>query len=120
MFQGSPPRPSLFLPSSRQVLVCDVPHFQAHKPTPPPLSPPVGESFVTCHVFKLTNALLPLPPFQWVSPCLVMLCISKLTNLLLSLLPLQKVIPLLRRATFLPTPTSSLLIFPPISPLSTH
>src|SRR5712692_7288017 len=56
-------------------------------------SPPVGESlFLMYYVFKLTNALL-LPPFQSVSPHLVMLCISKLINLLLSLPPLQKVSP---------------------------
>src|SRR5712692_10220842 len=60
--------------------------------TPTSSSPPVGESSVTCHIFKLTNALL-LPPFQSVSPHLVMLCISKLINLLLSLPPLQKVSP---------------------------
>src|SRR5258708_30262177 len=100
MFPGSPTHPSLFLPSSRQVLICDVPHFQAHKPAPPPPSPPVGESFVTCHIFKLMNALLPLPPFQWVSPCLVMLCISKLTNPLLSLPPFQIVSLRLSRAMF--------------------
>src|SRR5260370_36707935 len=99
MFLGSPTHPSLFLPSSWQVLVCDVPHFQAHKPTPTPPSPPVGESSVTCHVFKLTNTLL-LPPFQLVSPHLVMLCVSKLINLLLSLPPLQKVSLRFGRATF--------------------
>src|SRR5713226_4442656 len=100
MFLGSPTHPSLFLPSSWQVLICDVPRFQAHHPAPPPPSPPVGKSFVTCHIFKLTNALLPLPPFQWVSPCLVMLCISKLTNPLLSLPPFQKVSPPPYCATF--------------------
>src|SRR5713226_9987556 len=100
MFPGSPTCPSLFLPSSQRVLVCDIPHFQAHKPAPPPPSPPVGESFVTCHIFKLMNALLPLPLFQWVSPCLVMLCVSKLTNLLLSLPPFQKVSPPPYCATF--------------------
>src|SRR5258708_14453327 len=93
MFPGSPTPPSLSLPSSRQVLICDIPHFQAHQPAPPPPFPPVGKSFVTCHIFKLTNALLPLPPFQRVSPCLVMLCISKLPNPSLSLPPFQQVSP---------------------------
>src|SRR5258708_403140 len=94
-FLPSPPLPPSLLPSSCQLLVCVVPRFQAPQPSPPPPPPPVGESSVTCHVFKLTNTLLPLPPFQWVSPCLVMLCVSKLTNLLLSLPPLQKVSPCL-------------------------
>src|SRR5258708_7129793 len=36
-----------------------------------PSSPPASESlFVTCHVSKLTNLLLPLPPLQKVSLCL--------------------------------------------------
>src|SRR5712692_7169803 len=112
MFPGSPTRPSLFLPSSRRVLVCDVPRFQAHKPAPPPPSPPVGEPFVTCHVFKLTNTLLPLPPFQWVSPCLVTLCVSKLTNPLLSLPPFQKVSPRSSCAMFPSSPTLSSLFLP--------
>src|SRR5258708_20195633 len=35
-------------------------YFEAHQPTPPSSSPPVGESsLVMCHVLKLTN---PLPP----------------------------------------------------------
>src|SRR5258708_26156256 len=37
--------------------------------TPSSSSPPVDESlFVTCHISKLTNSLLPLPPLQLVSP----------------------------------------------------
>src|SRR5260370_13684037 len=45
-----------------------MPRFEAHQPAPPSSSPPVGESsFVTCHVSKLTNSLLPLPPLQPVS-----------------------------------------------------
>src|SRR5229473_2084285 len=40
-----------------------MPGFEAHQPTPPSSSPPVGESlFMMCHVLKLTNLLLPLPP----------------------------------------------------------
>src|SRR5216684_2095024 len=42
--------------------------FQAHRPTPTSSSPPASKSsFVTCHVSKLTNPLLPLPPIQEVS-----------------------------------------------------
>src|SRR5216684_3177195 len=68
-FLSSPTHSSLFLPSSESVLVYDVPCFEAHQPTLPSSSPPVGESsFVTCHVSKLTNSLLPLPPLQLVSP----------------------------------------------------
>src|SRR5712692_9318487 len=95
-----------------------MPHFKAHQPAPPSSSPPVGESsFVTCHVSKLTNSLLPLPPLQSVSPHLCpatfrssktrsslssppvgessfMTChVSKLTNPLLPLPPLQLVSP---------------------------
>src|SRR5229473_1164494 len=40
-----------------------MPCFEAHQPAPPSSSPPVSESlFVTCHVSKLTNLLLSLPP----------------------------------------------------------
>src|SRR5229473_1965562 len=50
---------------------CDVPCFRAHQPIPPSSSPPGCESsFVTCHVSRLTNTLLPLPPLQDVSLCL--------------------------------------------------
>src|SRR5216684_187983 len=70
-FQSSPTRSSLFLPSNWCVLVCIVPRFKAHQPTPPSSSPPASESsLVTCHASKLTNPLLPLPPLQLVSPCL--------------------------------------------------
>src|SRR5260370_523402 len=66
-FSRSPP--SLSLPSLQSVLVCDLPRFQAPHLAPPSSSPPVSESsFVTCHVSKLTNSLLPLPPLQSVSP----------------------------------------------------
>src|SRR5258707_574576 len=42
-----------------------MPCFQAHQPAPPSFSPPVSEFlFVTCHISKLTNLLLPLPPFN--------------------------------------------------------
>src|SRR5216684_3108476 len=60
MLRSSPSHSSLFLPSSRLVLVYDMPCFEAHQAAPPSSSPPVGESsLVTCHVLKLTN---PLPP----------------------------------------------------------
>src|SRR5229473_3201995 len=43
--------------------------LKLNQPTPPSSSPPVGESsFVSCHVSKLTNLLLPLPPLQQMSP----------------------------------------------------
>src|SRR5258708_590775 len=59
-FLSSPTHSSLFLPSSESVLICDMLCFKAHHPAPPSSSPPVGESlFVTCHVLKLTNLLLP-------------------------------------------------------------
>src|SRR5713226_7499618 len=95
-----------------------MPRFQAHQPAPPSSSPPGCESsFVTCHISKLTNPLLPLPPLQDVSlhcdmPCFqphqptppsssppgcessfVTCHVSKLTNLLLPLPPLQDVSP---------------------------
>src|SRR5216684_1380278 len=86
-FQSSPTCSSLFLPSSKCVLACDVPCFEAHQPAPPSSSPPVGESlFVSCHISKLTNPLLPLPPLQQVSPYSFAMChISKLTSPLLPL-----------------------------------
>src|SRR5712692_5518404 len=93
-----------------------MPRFEAHQPAPPSSSPPVGEcSFVTCHVSKLTNPLLPLPPLQRLSArlcratfrtlqtpspsssppaseCSFVTChASKLTNPLLPLPPLQQV-----------------------------
>src|SRR5258708_8382169 len=68
-FLNSPARSPVFLPSTTRLPVCDVPLFQAHQPAPPSSSPPLRESsFVTCHVSKLTNPLLPLPPLQRVSP----------------------------------------------------
>ena len=68
-FLSSPTHFSHFLPSRKWVLICDVPCFEAHQPAFPSSSPPVSESsFVTCHVSKLTNPLLPLPPLQLVSP----------------------------------------------------
>src|SRR5713226_632507 len=79
--------------------------------------PPASEPSVMCHVSKLTNGLLPLPPLLSVSPCLqratflssptrsslflpssessfAMCHVSELTNLLLPLPPLQQVSPL--------------------------
>src|SRR5258708_7430306 len=45
-----------------------MPRFEAHQPTPPSSFPPAGESsFVLCHVSKLTNPFLPLPPLQFVT-----------------------------------------------------
>src|SRR5258707_707953 len=69
MLRTSLTHSSLFLPSNWCVLVCIVPHFKAHQPTPPSSSPPASESsLVTCHASKLTNPLLPLPPLQRVIP----------------------------------------------------
>src|SRR5712692_10611284 len=79
--------------------------------------PPASEPSVMCHVSKLTNGLLPLPPLLSVSPHLqcatflssptcsslflpssessfAMSHVSELTNLLLPLPPLQQVSPL--------------------------
>src|SRR5713226_6990951 len=95
-----------------------MPRFEAHQLALPSSFPPGSESsFVTCHVSKLTNSLLPLPPLQSMSPHLCpatfrssktrsslssppvgessfMTChISKLTNPLLPLPPLQLVSP---------------------------
>src|SRR5258708_7310438 len=68
-FRSSPTYSSLLLPARMWVLICDVPRFQSHQPAPPSSSSPGCESlFVTCHVSKLTNPLLPLPPLQDVSP----------------------------------------------------
>src|SRR5258707_4320419 len=65
-----PPRSTLFPYTTLfRSVVYDVPRFQAHQPAPPTSSPPGSESsFVMCHVSKLTNPLLPLPPLQKVSP----------------------------------------------------
>src|SRR5258708_40246921 len=38
--QSSPTYSSLFLPSSLSVLICDLPCFAAHQPTPPSSAPP--------------------------------------------------------------------------------
>src|SRR5258707_1389042 len=95
-----------------------MPCFQAHKCTPPFSFPPFSESlFVTCHVSKLMNMLLPLPPLQqvipnWNNACFqnqkntassfspqendssfVICHISELINALIPLLPLQSVSP---------------------------
>src|SRR5229473_171823 len=72
-----------------------MPHFQAHQPTSPTLSPlqQVSPRFVPCHVSKLTNPLLPLPPLQQVSPRFATCHVSELTNPLLPLPPLQQVSP---------------------------
>src|SRR5258707_14532381 len=51
-----PPRSTLF----PYTTLFRSPRFEAHQPAPPSSSPPVDESsFVTCHVSKLTNLLLP-------------------------------------------------------------
>src|SRR5258708_27676998 len=117
MFPSSPMRSSLSCPPASEP--SDEPCFQAHEWTPPSSSPPVGESsFATCHVSKLSNPLLPLPPLQLVSPRFLpamfrnlptspafsppsssssfVLCLpSKLTNPLLPPPPLQSVSPCL-------------------------
>src|SRR5258707_18935 len=106
------PPPSSSLPVGES-LFSDALHFQAHQPAPLSSSPPESEpSFVMCHVSKLTNPLLPLPPLQQVSPrislptfplhppppsppaskSLFVTChVSKLTNPLLPLPLLQEV-----------------------------
>src|SRR5258708_5815276 len=69
MLRSSPTCSSLFLPSSWRVLMCLMPHFEAHQPAPPSSTPRASESsFAICHALKLTNPLLPLPPLQLVSP----------------------------------------------------
>src|SRR5260370_455010 len=69
IFQSSPTIIPLLPPSTLLLLASLFPCFKAHQPVPPSSSPPVGESsFVSCHVSKLTNPLLPLPPLQLVSP----------------------------------------------------
>ncbi len=71
MFPSSPTHSSLFLPSSKWGLICNVPRFPAHQPAPLIFSPSASESlFTMCHRSKLPNMLLPLPPLQLVSPCL--------------------------------------------------
>src|SRR5216684_1282896 len=93
-----------------------MPCFKAHQPTPPSSSPPASEPSVTCHVSKLTNGLLSLPPPLLVHPhlqcamflsspthsslflpssesLLAMCHVSELTNPLLPLPPLQQVSP---------------------------
>ncbi len=67
VFPNSPAQSSLFLPSSEWVLICDVLHFQAYQPAPPSSSPLASKFlFATCHTSKLTNPLLPLSPLQQV------------------------------------------------------
>src|SRR5258707_14695868 len=68
MFPSSPMHSSLSCPPASEP--SDEPCFQAHEWTPPPSSPPVGESsFATCHVSELTNPLLPLPSLKQVLVC---------------------------------------------------
>src|SRR5258708_20682072 len=77
-------------------------------------SPPVGESlFVMCYISELTNLLLPLPPFQKVSPHLQ--C-AAFPSSLLPLPPLHLLSPHLRCAAF----PSSLLPLPPLHLVSPH
>ncbi len=69
LFPSSQTRSFSSFPSSWWVVICDMLCFQAHQPASLSSSPPASESsFVTCHVSKLTNLLLPLPPLQFVSP----------------------------------------------------
>src|SRR5260221_323261 len=72
-----------------------MPHFRAHQPASPTLSPlqQVSPRFVLCHVSELTNPLLPLPPLQQVSPHFATCHVSELANPLLPLPPLQQVSP---------------------------
>src|SRR5258708_33348851 len=104
--------------------------------------PPASEPSVTCHVSKLTNGLLPLPPLLSVSPCLqratflsspthsslflpssessFATChISKLTNPLLPLPPLQQVSPLFAMC-HISALTNPLLPLPPLQEVSPH
>src|SRR5216684_2675069 len=110
-----------------------MPCFKAHQPTPPSSSPPASEPSVTCHVSKLTNGPLSLPPPLLVHPhlqcamflsspthsslflpssesLLAMCHVSELTNLLLPLSPFQQVSPFCTMPHFQayqPTPPSS-------------
>src|SRR5229473_2344595 len=61
-----PPSSSLSVSESS---FSDALRFQAHQPAPLSSSPPESEpSFVTCHVSKLTNLFLLLPPLQKANP----------------------------------------------------
>src|SRR5216684_718192 len=111
-FQAHQPTPPSSSPPASESLFCNVPHFQAHQPIPPSSSPPGSESsFAMCHVSELTNLLLPLPPLQLASPYLqcAMCHISKLTSPLLSLPPLQQVSSHLLGAAFPNSPTHTFL-----------
>src|SRR5258707_14590161 len=104
--------------------------------------PPVSEPSVTCHVSKLTNGLLPLPPLLSVSPRLqhamflssptrsslflpssessFAIChVSKLTNPLLPLPPLQQVSPLFSMC-HISELTNLFLPVPPLQQVSPH
>src|SRR5216684_4332827 len=48
------------LASESLFVACHV--FQAHQHASPSSCPPASKPSVMCHVFKLTNGLLPLPP----------------------------------------------------------
>src|SRR5713226_8770010 len=120
MFPNSTTHPFLFLPSRMSVFICDMPCFQAHQPAPPSSSPPGCESsFVMCHVSKLTNPLLPLPPLQQVSPLFATCYISELTNPLLPLPPLQQVSPLFATC-HISELTNPFLPLPPLQEMSPH
>ncbi len=102
------------LASESSFAVCHV--SQAHQHAFPSFCPLASELSVTCHVSKLMNGLLPLPPPLLVHPhlqhamflsspthsslflpssesSLAMCHVSELTNLLLPLSPLQEVSP---------------------------
>jgi hypothetical protein len=56
MFLSSSTHSPLFLPFSKWVLICNVPHFRALQHASPFFSPPASKScFVTCNVSELTN-----------------------------------------------------------------
>ncbi len=131
--------PSSFPPASESSFICNVPHFQTYQPTPPSFLSLVSESsFVTCHISKLTNPLLPSSSFSplaseflfvachvfqahqyaFPSSCLPvsepsMMChISKVMNGLLPFPPLLLVHFCLQCAMFLSSLTCSSLFLP--------
>src|SRR5258708_5432805 len=80
-----PSSPTCFLPSTCSVF-CTIPCFHTHQPPPsptppfpylptflphhpppPPPPPPLADPSPTCHISKLSNPLLPLPPLLLVS-----------------------------------------------------
>src|SRR5260221_279985 len=67
----SSPTCSSSSPPSQQLLPIFQPATLPSSLTPPsPSLPQEGPFFATCHISKLANPLLPLPPLQQVSSCL--------------------------------------------------